>query len=123
MSIIFKTIEIFGWAFKKNQTSGDIDEDDLHEWTGIIIENGKFIELYATWDLLKGITAGHIFIAFNELIFNYYDSISGISFSTKMQGIIKHKSRMINSLDDDEDEYYDNSKSLKTLNFIYILLL
>ena len=40
-----------------------------------------------------------------------------------MQGIIKHKIRMINSLDDDEDEYYDNSKSLKTLNFIYILLL
>ena len=110
-------------VLKKNQTSGDIDEDDLQEWTGVIIENGKFIELDATWDLLEGISAGHIFISFNEFLFNYYGSISGISFSTKMQGIIKHKIRMINSLDDDEDEYYDNSKRLKTLNFIYILLL
>ena len=59
-----KTAYITGWAFKKNETTGN--ENTLgHTWTAAYINN-KWIELDATWGLFEGIPSGHILKSFFE---------------------------------------------------------
>ena len=57
-SVGIKTFYITGWAFSKDQISGDND-NTRHTWTAALI-NGRWIELDATWGLFEGIPAGHI---------------------------------------------------------------
>ena len=57
-SVGIKTFYITGWAFSKDQISGDNDYT-RHTWTAAHI-NGRWIELDATWGLFEGIPAGHI---------------------------------------------------------------
>ena len=64
-----KTLYISGWAFDKNQTSGNKDTIG-HAWTAALIEN-KWIELDSTWGLFEGIPAGHIMEFFNEDRYSY----------------------------------------------------
>ena len=57
-SVGIKTFYITGWAFSKDQISGDND-NTRHTWTAALI-NGRWIELDATWGLFEGIPAEHI---------------------------------------------------------------
>ena len=57
-SVGIKTFYIIGWAFSKDQISGDND-NTRHTWTAALI-NGRWIELDATWGLFEGIPTGHI---------------------------------------------------------------
>ena len=63
-----KTQRIFGWAFDKDNTSGD--ENTIgHAWTLALISNNgnsKYMELDSTWDLFEGVPAGHILKGFNK---------------------------------------------------------
>ena len=57
-SVGIKTFYITGWAFSKDQISGDND-NTRHTWTAALI-NGRWIELDATLGLFEGIPTGHI---------------------------------------------------------------
>ena len=71
-SIGIKTLFVAGWAFDKDQTSGDKDTIG-HAWSAALID-GKWKELDSTWGLLEGLSAGHIFKNFNQdkYSFNFY---------------------------------------------------
>ncbi len=69
-SIGYKTLYLTGWAFDKNQISGN--KDTLgHAWTAALI-NGKWMELDATWGLFEGIPAGHIIKTLAKDEYSYY---------------------------------------------------
>ena len=71
-AIGIKTLYISGWAFEKEQTSGDINTIS-HAWTAALIDN-KWKELDATWGLFEGVPAGHVMKIFNEDIYSYFCS-------------------------------------------------
>ena len=72
-SIGIKTLYIGGWAFDKEQISGDKNIIG-HAWTAALIDN-KWIELDATWGLFEGIPAGHVLKNFKDE-YCYYNYIS-----------------------------------------------
>ena len=68
-SIGIKTLFIVGWAFDQDQTSGN-NFTVGHAWTAALIDN-KWKELDVTWDLLEGISAGHIYKNFGVDAYSY----------------------------------------------------
>ena len=121
-AIGIKTIFLIGWAFQDDETSADMDIDVIHAWTAALID-GKFKELDSTWGLFEGVPAGHIFFAFKDFTYYYSAEISGFSFSTTMTGKDKHTIRLIQSLEEDQDEYYSYSNKIKNIKLIYIIYL
>ena len=71
-AIGIKTLYLSGWAFEKEQTSGDINTIG-HAWTAALIDN-KWKELDTTWGLFEGVPAGHVMKIFNEDIYSYFCS-------------------------------------------------
>ena len=99
-AIGIKTIKTFGWALDKDKTSANQDTIG-HAWS-VILDQDKFIELDATWDLFEGVPAGHILKGFNREICQY--SMSGpdnveIKGSSKIDNL-----QLVNNLDDEEED-------------------
>ena len=112
-AIGIKTLFVGGWAFDKEQTSGDKDTIG-HAWTAALID-GKWKELDATWGLFEGIPAGHIFKNFGQDQFSYYPSSSNNKPKFENIPSIKMKSTSTgNSKGNEDDKGNDNNKSDET---------
>ena len=84
-AIGIKTVYISGWAFRRDETSGN--ENTLgHAWTAALIDN-KWIELDATWGLFEGISAGHIFKNFYTESYSHSCSVSSKSSTPSFQRV------------------------------------
>ena len=77
-----KTLNISGWAFQGNETSGN-EKTVGHAWTVALID-GKWMELDSTWGLFEGIPAGHIFKNFMRDEYSWsYIEVDKPTFSKK----------------------------------------
>ena len=65
-----KTLYVSGWAFDKDETSGD-KNTVTHAWSAALI-NGKWKELDSTWGLFEGVPAGHVLKNFGYDTYSYY---------------------------------------------------
>ena len=110
-AIGIKAINISGWAFQGNETSGN-NKTVGHAWTAALID-GKWKELDSTWGLFEGIPAGHILknIYTDRYYFNHYENSNEISFGQNRE--IQMISILQNSSDDDNnnDDNSGNNKS------------
>jgi len=76
-AIGIKTLYVEGWAFKKNDISGN-NNTFKHTWTAAFID-GKWLELDATWDLFEGVSSGHILKSFfKDEVFYTFNEKEGI---------------------------------------------
>ena len=110
-SIGIKTLFVAGWAFDKDQTSGDKDTIG-HAWSAALID-GKWKELDSTWGLFEGVPAGHIFKNFGQDKYSYSCASSSLG-KPKFENIpsIKMNSKSVeNSNGNGGDKGNDNSKS------------
>ena len=110
-SIGIKTLFVAGWAFDKDQTSGDKDTIG-HAWSAALID-GKWKELDSTWGLFEGVPAGHIFKNFGQDEYSYSYTSSSLD-KPKFENIpsIKMNSKNVeNSNGNGGDKGNDNSKS------------
>ena len=115
-SIGIKTLFVAGWAFDKDQTSGDKDTIG-HAWSAALID-GKWKELDSTWGLFEGVPAGHIFKNFGQDEYSYSYTSSSLG-KPKFENIpsIKMNSKSVeNSNGNGGDKGNDNSKSDGTKN-------
>ena len=108
-SIGIKTLKVYGWAFKDEETLAT-EEDIGHAWTAALI-NGKWIELDATWGLFDGITTGHILQGIGEDKFLYEYKNKAFSFPVgKLYAEEKERIQLIDDLDNfKEEEFYVKS--------------
>ena len=110
-SIGIKSLYISGWAFQRDEISGNQDTIG-HAWTVALIDN-KWIELDATWGLFEGIPSGHIFKTFLSDSYSY-------SWSRSEEGNIKYgQNRTIQLYEDINDILEKDINPLSTNNDIY----
>ena len=123
-AIGIKTLKVYGWAFKDDETSAT-EEDDGHAWTAAFIDNNKWIELDSTWGLFDGITAGHILQGFGDDKFLYEYKNKAFSFSLgTLYAAEKERIQLIDDLDNfEEEEFYVKGNYLQISYIIYILSL
>jgi transglutaminase-like putative cysteine protease len=72
-SIGIKTLYVSGWAFSNNETSGNKDTMS-HAWTVALID-GNWIELDATWGLLKEFQQGIFLKPFSLVVLQFLGQI------------------------------------------------
>ena len=132
-SIGIKTLYITGWAFSKDQISGDND-NTRHTWTAALI-NGRWIELDATWGLFEGVPAGHIIknIGFDNCYYDWngkndddessLEKIANIEMITDDNQIkelfkndINEETEIISETSNDISEEINNDSDIRSIN-------
>ena len=96
---VLKQKKIFGWAFKKEETTAN-EKTIGHAWTAALID-GQWKELDATWGLFDGIPSGHILKGYDKETVSYSYTSATL---TTINLLKTHNIQLIDNLDNEKED-------------------